>query len=108
MPCVDALKSFAGIPRVGIGAGLTSRVGPAKSYHDPVLPRGSGFSESKGAEILALIERPKGATLAEIQKATDWQAYSVWGFPPTAAKKHGLKIESTKTEPGDRVWPVKK
>ena len=65
-------------------------------------------AESKGAKILALIGRPKGATLAEIQKATDWQAHSVRGFLSTAAKKHGLKIESTKTEAGDRVYQIKK
>jgi hypothetical protein len=65
-------------------------------------------AESKGAKILALIGRPKGATLAEIQKATDWQAHSVRGFLSTAAKKRGLKIESTKTEAGDRVYQIKK
>jgi hypothetical protein len=64
--------------------------------------------ESKGAKILELIGRPKGATLAEIRKATDWQAHSVRGFLSTAAKKHGLKIESTKTEAGERVYQVKK
>jgi len=65
-------------------------------------------AESKGAKILALIGRSKGASLAEIQKATDWQAHSVRGFLSTAAKKHGLKIESTKTEAGDRVYQIKK
>ena len=65
-------------------------------------------AESKGAKILALIARPKGATLAEIQKATDWQAHSVRGFLSTAAKKHGLEIESTKTEAGDRVYQARK
>ena len=65
-------------------------------------------AESKGAKILELIGRPKGATLAEIMKATDWQAHSVRGFLSTAAKKHGLKIESTKTEAGDRVYQIKK
>ena len=64
-------------------------------------------AESKGAKILALIGRPKGASLAEIMKATDWQAHSVRGFLSTAAKKHGLKIESTKTDAGDCVYQVK-
>ena len=63
-------------------------------------------AESKGAKILALIGRPKGATLAEIMKATDWQAHSVRGFLSTAAKKHGLKIESAKREGGARVYSI--
>jgi hypothetical protein len=64
--------------------------------------------ESKGAKSLAMIGRAKGATLAEIQKATDWQAHSVRGFLSTAAKKHGLNIESAKTEAGDRVYSIRK
>ena len=46
--------------------------------------------------------------MAEIQKATDWQAHSVRGFISTAAKKHGLKIESTKSEAGDRIYQIRK
>jgi hypothetical protein len=65
-------------------------------------------SESNGAKILELIGRTKGATLAEIVKATDWQKYSIRGFLSTAAKKHSLKIESTRTEAGDRVYQIKK
>ena len=65
-------------------------------------------AESKGARILELIGRFKGATLAEIVKATDWQKHSIRGFLSTAAKKHGLKIESTKTEAGDRVYQIRK
>ena len=65
-------------------------------------------AESKGAKILELIGRPKGATLPEIVKATNWQKHSIRGFLSTAAKKKGLKIESTKTEAGDRVYQIKK
>ena len=46
--------------------------------------------------------------MAEIGKATDWQKHSIRGFLSTAAKKHGLKIESTKTEAGDRVYQITK
>ncbi len=61
-------------------------------------------AESKGAKILELIGRAKGATMAEIMKSISWQAHSVRGFLSTAAKKHGLNIESTKNEAGDRTY----
>lgn len=64
--------------------------------------------ESKGAKIIEMIERAKGATLAEIMKATDWQAHSVRGFISTAGKKRGITIESGKNEAGDRVYRVAK
>ena len=70
----------------------------------PAAPR----AESKGAQILALIGRSKGATLAEIRKITGWQAHSVRGYLSSAAKKHNLRIDSTKTEGGDRVYRIQK
>lgn len=63
--------------------------------------------QSKGANILEMIGRAKGATLPEIMKKTAWQAHSVRGFLSSAAKKYGLKIKSTKTEAG-RVYQIKK
>jgi hypothetical protein len=65
-------------------------------------------AENKGARILELTRRPKGATLAEMVKATDWQKHSIRGFLSTAAEKNNLKIGSTKTEAGDRVYQIKK
>jgi len=64
--------------------------------------------QSKGAKILELIGRTKGATLAEIMTATAWQAHSVRGFISTAGKKHGVKIESSKNEAGDRLYRIAK
>lgn len=65
-------------------------------------------TESKSAKILEMIARTKGATLAEIMKATDWQGHSVRGFISTAAKKHGVKIESAKNDAGDRTYKIAK
>lgn len=61
---------------------------------------------SKSAKIMELIGRAKGAALAEIIKATDWQAHSVRGFLSTAAKKHNIKIDSVKNEVGERVYKI--
>ena len=65
-------------------------------------------AESKGAMIMALIGRAKGATLAEIMTATGWQKHSVRGFISIAGKKQGVKIESSKNEAGDRLYKIVK
>ena len=79
----------------------------AKAGKKAAKPAGKATApraQSKGAMILEMIGRTKGATLAEIMKATDWQAHSVRGFISTAGKKDGLKIESAKNEAGERVY----
>jgi len=58
---------------------------------------------SKSAIINDLISRKDGATLAEIMKATGWQAHSVRGFLSTLGKK-GTSIVSTKTDAGERNY----
>jgi len=65
-----------------------------------------GRTQSKGARILEMIGRAKGATLAEIMAAAGWQAHSVRGFISTAGKKHGVKIESRKNESGERAYRI--
>jgi uncharacterized protein with von Willebrand factor type A (vWA) domain len=64
-------------------------------------------AESKSAKIIEMIGRAKGATLAELMKATGWQAHSVRGFLSTAGKKHGLTIESVKNDDGGRTYTIK-
>jgi hypothetical protein len=62
--------------------------------------------ESKGAQLLALIGREQGASLAELRQASGWQAHSLRGFISTAGKKHNVKIASSKNEGGDRVYNI--
>jgi len=73
-------------------------------------PKTEGVREgSKTAMVLALIQRAKGATLAEIMEATSWQAHSVRGFiSGTLGKKMGLTVSSTKREDGTRVYSIAK
>ena len=68
--------------------------------------RSGGRAQRKGAQILEMIGRAKGATLAEIMAAAGWQAHSVRGFISTAGKKHGVKIESRKNESGERAYRI--
>ncbi len=64
---------------------------------------------SKTAKVLELVKRSGGATLKHIMKATGWQAHSVRGFlSGTLGKKMGLKIESSKTNDGERVYSLAK
>jgi hypothetical protein len=94
-------KPKAAVPkkaaRAGKKAAKTARTKEASA------PRAGG----KGAIILELIGRPKGATLAELMKATDWQKHSIRGYISTAANKHGHRIVSTKREDGQRVYALK-
>ena len=47
------------------------------------------------------------ATLAEIMKATDWQAHTVRGFiSGTLGKKMGLTVTSAKNDDGERTYSL--
>jgi hypothetical protein len=79
----------------------------AKKAAKPAKRTTSPRAESKGAKIIEMIGRPKGATLAEIMKATDWQAHSVRGFlSGNLSKKMGLNIQSERRPDGERVYRV--
>jgi Protein of unknown function (DUF3489) len=99
-------KAKAAAPKKGAKAAAKASKTAAKpnAAKKTAAPR----AESKGSKILDMIARAKGATLAEIMKATDWQAHSVRGFISTASKKHSVKIESAKNDAGERLYRIGK
>ena len=72
----------------------------------PVIKRTAERS-TKTEKALALLRRPKGVTVAELGKATGWQAHSVRGFMSgTLKKRKGLEIVSEKDEKGVRRYHI--
>ena len=63
---------------------------------------------NKKAEVIAMMKRAKGATLAEIIKATGWQPHTVRGFVSILGSKGGEKIESSKNAAGERTYKIGK
>lgn len=71
--------------------------GKPKAAKAPAADKGP----NKGEIIIALMQRPEGATNAEMMAATDWQAHSVRGFLAGTLKKKGHTAERRVT--GDRT-----
>jgi hypothetical protein len=65
-------------------------------------------ANNKKAEVIEMMKRAKGATLAEIMKATGWQPHTVRGFVSILGSKGGEKIESSKNAAGERTYKIGK
>lgn len=94
----------------------------SKAAHKPIRAQGRAKTSKKAkpkpvkvsrqgtktTRILDLLNRPNGATLKELIKATGWQPHSVRGFlSGTVGKKKGLTVASVRNEDGERRYSAK-
>ena len=64
-------------------------------------------TKTKKETCIALLKRTRGASLAELQKATGWQPHSVRGFLSGTVKKlTGVTLVSEQTEDGKRRYRI--
>jgi hypothetical protein len=63
---------------------------------------------NKKAEVIAMMKRAKGVTLAETMETTGWQKHTVRGFVSILGSKGGEKIESSKNAAGERNYRIAK
>jgi len=86
-----------------------SKKSPAKAQRRARAQKATAESgANKKTEVIALMKRAKGATLAEIMEATGWQAHTVRGFVSILGSKGGEKIESSKNAAGERSYRMAK
>ena len=94
-------KPMDGTTRFGITSAGLEAIGIAPRV-TPVLR-----ANSKQAQVLAMLHRPEGATLAQICACTGWQQHTVRGtFAGAFKKKLGLDISSTKDQGAERVYRI--
>jgi hypothetical protein len=98
-----AAKQVTATPKKQAKTKAPSKTAPKAK--DAAVPR----EFSKKSIVLDLLRRPKGATMGEIAKATDWQNHSIRGFiSGNLTKKMGLTVESGKNETGERTYRIAK
>lgn len=77
---------------------------PASRKAKTIEPR----KGTKQAKLIEMLERPNGASNAEIQKAFDWQPHTVRGAISGALKaKLGLKVEAERDDARGTVYRIR-
>lgn len=100
----DAGLLAIGIEPVVLKTRVASR-GSAKAQ--PEVKHPTVRTGTKQALLIAMLQRPDGASMAEIIAATGWQAHSAHGAMSGAlGKKLGLVVVSAKDDARDRVYRI--
>ena len=106
---VTLVITDAGLAAIGIEPEVANEPTPAKAAaaEPATLKERKPREGTKQSQMIYLLRRPKGATLAEIVEATGWQQHTIRGAMAGALKKKlGLTITSEKDESRGRVYKI--
>ncbi len=99
-------KKASSKPTAAKGAPKKAKAAKGTTAKDGATGAKGPRDGSKTAQVVALLERPTGATLAEIMTRMGWQKHTVRGFMAGAMKKAGYAVESFKPEGGERTYRI--
>lgn len=86
---------------------LDAAVSACESEWRNVPPPRRTRENSKQAQVLAMLQRPEGATVQQIMVATQWQPHSIRGaISGTFKKKLGHNVLSEKRDDGERTYRI--
>lgn len=86
---------------------IEAAVTAAEATWQADAPKPRTRQNSKQAQVIGMLQRPEGATIAQVCEATGWQAHTVRGtFAGAFKKKLGLAITSSKEAGAERVYRV--
>jgi hypothetical protein len=89
-------------------AKATKKAKPAKKAASAKKGADKGERSNKKAEVIAMMKRAKGVTLAEIIAATGWLKHTIRAFVSILGSKGGEKIDSSKNAAGERTYKIAK
>jgi hypothetical protein len=100
-PAKHTISPRSRAPRKAAKARAVKKQAPRRSA--PIEPR------TKTEACVALLVRPEGASLEELQRLTGWQAHSVRGFLAGTVKKiPGASLTSEKPPDGTRRYYLRR
>ena len=94
--------------RAGKPASGNARIAEADAVPMPSIPQGAPEPAkplSKASRVLAMLQRPAGATVAQLIAETGWQPHTTRAAL-TGLKKKGHRVASTKIGGETRIYHV--